>query len=50
MKNNEFEASFYHFENANILRQKHIIRNIIATIEYFFYSIKSKNNKEIMGN
>ena len=49
LKNTKFEISFYHFENAHILGQKHIIRHTISHYYMLIIGIKSKSNKEIIG-
>lgn len=47
--NNNFKSSIYHFENAHILGQKHIIRHMMSHYWMFFLGVKSKNSKEVVG-
>lgn len=49
LKNNNFKVSFYHFENAHILGQKHIIRHTFIHYWMLIFGIKSKNSKEVIG-
>lgn len=49
LKNNNFEISFYHFENAHILGQKNITRHTISHYWMLIFGIKSKSIKEIIG-
>lgn len=49
LKKNDLKTSFYHFENAHILGQKHIIRHTISHYWMLLLGIKSKNRKEIIG-
>ncbi|MDD7913438.1 DUF3703 domain-containing protein [Polaribacter ponticola] len=49
LKLHNFEASFYHLENAHILGQKHLIRHTISHYWMLIYAMKSKKSKEIIG-
>jgi hypothetical protein len=49
LKENDFKTSFYHFENAHVLGQKHIIRHTISHYWMLIFGLKSKNSKEIIG-
>jgi hypothetical protein len=49
LKKNDLKTSFYHFENAHVLGQKHIIRHTISHYWMFIVGIKSRNLKEIIG-
>jgi hypothetical protein len=49
LKKNSFKVAFYHFENAHILGQKHIVRHTISHYWMFFLGVKSKNSNEIIG-
>ena len=49
LQKNHLSISFYHFENAHILGQKHIIRHTISHYWMLIFGIKSKNFKEITG-
>jgi hypothetical protein len=44
-----YKVSFYHFENAHILGQKHVSRHTISHYWMLLLGIKSKNIKEIIG-
>ena len=46
---NDFKASFYHFENAHVLGQKHIIRHTISHYYMLIFGIKTNSFKEIIG-
>ena len=46
---NDFKTSFYHFENAHILGQKHIVRHTISHYYMLVYGVKTNNFKEIIG-
>ena len=43
------EPSFYHFENAHVLGQKHIIRHTISHYYMLVFGIKINSFKEIIG-
>ncbi len=45
----DYKTSFYHFENAHILGQKHVSRHTISHYWMFLFGIKSKKIKEIIG-
>ncbi|MEE9407080.1 MAG: DUF3703 domain-containing protein [Polaribacter sp.] len=49
LKEKNYKTSFYHFENAHILGQNHLIRHTISHYWMLVYGIKSKNRKEIIG-
>ncbi|CAM1346299.1 DUF3703 domain-containing protein [Tenacibaculum crassostreae] len=49
LKNYRFKVSFYHFENAHILGQKHWYRHTLSHYWMLIHGIKSKNVKEIFG-
>tara|TARA_R110001592_G_scaffold93590_1_gene271633 strand:+ start:250 stop:603 length:354 start_codon:yes stop_codon:yes gene_type:complete len=49
LKENDFKTSFYHFENAHVLGQKHIIRHTISHYWMLVFGIKQRNLKEIIG-
>ncbi len=49
LKLQNFEASFYHLENAHVLGQKHLIRHTISHYWMLFFGIKTKNIKESIG-
>jgi hypothetical protein len=45
----DYRTTFYHFENAHILGQKHVWCHTISHYWMFVYGIKTKNLKEIIG-
>ena len=45
----DYKVSFYHFENAHILGQKHLFRHTTSHYWMFLFGIKSKNVKETIG-
>ena len=49
LNNKAYKTSFYHFENAHILGQKHLIRHTISHYWMLIFGIKTKDKKEIMG-
>lgn len=49
LRNKEYSNSYYHFENAHILGQKHVWRHTISHYWMFVFGIKTKNTKEIIG-
>ncbi|WP_158838179.1 DUF3703 domain-containing protein [Polaribacter sp. L3A8] len=49
LKKNSFKIAFYHFENAHILGQNHIIRYTVCHYWMFLFGIKNRNLKEIIG-
>ncbi|MFY9241835.1 MAG: DUF3703 domain-containing protein [Polaribacter sp.] len=49
LKNNNFEISFYHLENAHVLGQKHILRHTISHYWMLVFGIKKKSIKEVLG-
>lgn len=49
LKKKHLKNAFYHFENAHILGQKHIIRHTISHYWMLIFGIKSKSIKEITG-
>ena len=49
LKKDNFKMSFYHFENAHIIGQKHLVRHTISHYWMLIFGIKSKNIKEIIG-
>jgi hypothetical protein len=49
LENNNFKVAFYHFENAHILGQKNVLRHIISHYWLFYFGIKSRDIKEIIG-
>ncbi len=48
MKKN-YSTSFYHFENAHILGQRHLFRHTLSHYWMFVFGIKTKSTKEIIG-
>ena len=49
LKERNYKTSFYHFENAHIIGQKHLIRHTISHYWMFIFGIKTKSFKEIIG-
>ncbi len=49
LKEKKYKTSFYHFENAHILGQKHLIRHTISHYWMFVFGLQTKNSKEIFG-
>ena len=49
LKSKHFKVSFYHFENAHILGQKHMYRHTLSHYYMLVFGIKTKNSKEILG-
>ncbi|REH54607.1 uncharacterized protein DUF3703 [Tenacibaculum gallaicum] len=49
LKSKHFQMSFYHFENAHILGQKHMYRHTLSHYYMLIFGIKTKNSKEILG-
>ncbi len=49
LKDNRFEVSFYHLENAHILGQKHLYRHTLSHVKMFTFGLKTKNAKEVFG-
>lgn len=49
LKRKDFTISFYHFENAHILGQKHIVRHTISHYYMLVFGVKTKSVKEIIG-
>ena len=49
LKKRDYQASFYHLENAHILGQKHLFRHTLSHYWMFIYAIKTKNLKEVIG-
>ncbi|WP_298782355.1 DUF3703 domain-containing protein [uncultured Polaribacter sp.] len=49
LKEKRYKNAFYHFENAHILGQNHIVRHTISHYWMFIIGIKSKNGREIIG-
>ena len=49
LKNGDFKKSYYHFENAHILGQKHIWRHTLSHYWMLIFGLKTKNSKEIIG-
>jgi len=45
----DFKTSFYHFENAHVIGQKHIIRHTISHYYMLIFGIKTNSFKEIIG-
>lgn len=49
LKESNFNLSFYHFENAHILGQNHLVRHTLSHYWLLKLGMKSKNIKEIFG-
>lgn len=49
LKSKRFKVSFYHFENAHILGQKHWYSHTVSHYWMLLHGIHSKNFKEILG-
>lgn len=49
LKENDYSKAFYHFENAHILGQKHLLRHTKSHIWMFYVGIKMLNFKEVFG-
>ena len=49
LKRRAYKTSFYHFENAHILGQKHLFRHTTSHYWMLIYGFKTKNSKEIIG-
>lgn len=49
LKDKNYKASFYHFENAHVLGQKHLLRHTISHYWMLIYGFKTKKSKEVIG-
>lgn len=49
LKLKEYSVSFYHFENAHILGQRHLWRHVISHYWMLIVGLKTNNTKEIIG-
>jgi hypothetical protein len=49
LKEKNYKNSFYHFENAHILGQKHVWRHTVSHYWMFAFGIKTNNVKEMIG-
>ena len=49
LKDKKYKVAFYHFENAHILGQNHIVRHTISHYWMLVFGIKTNSLKEIIG-
>jgi hypothetical protein len=49
LKNDALKIAFYHFENAHILGQKHLIRHTVSHYWMLIFGIRYRKVKEIIG-
>ena len=49
LSNRTYNVAFYHFENAHILGQKHLLRHTISHYWMLIFGIKTNNLKEFAG-
>ncbi len=49
LKNKDTKTSFYHFENAHVLGQKHVFRHTLSHFHMLFFGLKTNNYKESIG-
>lgn len=49
LKLKNYTVSFYHFENAHILGQKHIWKHTLSHYWMLIVGLKTNNTKEIIG-
>lgn len=49
LKNKDTKTSFYHFENAHDLGQKHVFRHTLSHFHMFAFGLKTNNYKESIG-